>query len=287
MPVQSATYLANKNAHPRDSRIRFEEKGHLYTVDGYDTGDTSVTTIVHKFFGAFDAPAMAAKVAGKDYPEGHKYHGKDAAELIAMWAANGREASELGSNLHQQAELYMDHDGDGGERTVPETPTREFQHFLNFWEDRVEGKMVPYRSEMYIFDEELRICGSMDALFKDARLENTYYIVDWKRVKNLSGYGFGRRARDPISHLPDCNLSQYSLQLNVYRTILEKSYGMVIGGMYLVVLHPDNDDYVVQEVSRMEYEIDLMTGRKKQDRVMPGQDASKLPFLFANLNACL
>ena len=43
-----------------------------------------------------------------------------------------------------------------------------------------------------------------------------------------------------VKHLPDSNFWHYSLQLNIYRGILERKYGKKISGLYLVCLHPNN-----------------------------------------------
>ena len=48
------TYLANKNAHPRDSHILFDEGPHIYTIDG-DSDYLSVTTWNHSHFPHFDS----------------------------------------------------------------------------------------------------------------------------------------------------------------------------------------------------------------------------------------
>ena len=43
------TYLAEKNPHPRDSNITFDEGPHIYTING-DSSFTSVTTWNHSHF---------------------------------------------------------------------------------------------------------------------------------------------------------------------------------------------------------------------------------------------
>lgn len=43
---------------------------------------------------------------------------------------------------------------------------------------------------------------------------------------------------------PDCNFIHYSLQLSIYKYILEKLYGMKITGCYLVILHPSQSDFI-------------------------------------------
>ena len=49
----SIDYLANKNAHERDSHVSFDEGPHIYTVDG-DDSFMSVTTWNHSHFEEFN-----------------------------------------------------------------------------------------------------------------------------------------------------------------------------------------------------------------------------------------
>ena len=68
-----------------------------------------------------------------------------------------------------------------------------------------------------------------------------------------------------ISHLPDTNFWHYALQLNMYKTILERNYGKKISKMCLVSLHPDQKNYKLFDVPELDYEIDeLISVRKKQ-----------------------
>jgi len=61
-----------------------------------------------------------------------------------------------------------------------------------------------------------------------------------------------------MRHLDHCNYSHYSLQLNVYKRILETRYDLFVSEMFLVILHPDNDSYLLEEVFEMKKEIDIL-----------------------------
>jgi hypothetical protein len=67
--------------------------------------------------------------------------------------------------------------------------------------------------------------------------------------------------------MPDTNFWHYSLQLNLYKTILEEKYGKKVTGLYLVCLHPDNVSrtYDRIEVPILENEMrDLLDVRKRE-----------------------
>jgi hypothetical protein len=62
----------------------------------------------------------------------------------------------------------------------------------------------------------------------------------------------------PLSHLPDTNYWHYSLQLNIYRRILQELYGVVVSELALVVLHPNFEHYRVIKLNMMDEEVEAM-----------------------------
>ena len=46
----------------------------------------------------------------------------------------------------------------------------------------------------------------------------------------------------PVDSIPDSQGHQYCLQLNVYRYILQRYYQAKVVAMFVVCLHPDNND---------------------------------------------
>lgn len=257
-------YLAKKNHHPRDDHISFEEGPHIYTVLGERGTYTSVTTWNHTHFPKFDKEAALQKVLNSpkrlNDPE-YKYYQMTEDEIRNMWSSN--DAAEAGTKMHYNIECfynYMEVEDDG---------SPEFEYFLKFEKDH-EEKLTPYRTEWMVYHEDLKLSGSIDMVFqnKNGDLE----IYDWKRSKEIA-YDFdipryAKYALTPcISHFPDKNYWHYSLQLNVYKYILESKYGKKITKMCLVCLHPNNvtKTYEVHEVKHLKKEIDdLMELRRQQ-----------------------
>jgi hypothetical protein len=68
----------------------------------------------------------------------------------------------------------------------------------------------------------------------------------------------------PVSHLPDTNYWHYTIQLNLYRWILEKHYGLKISELALIVLHPTNKNYKIYKLNRLEEEIEeILEARRR------------------------
>lgn len=225
--------LSIENAHSKDAYITFEEGPHIYTVHGKQ-GYTSVTTFIHKQFSNFDADKIIDTMIkkGKLLDCNNKYYGMTREEIKNIWYENGKSASESGTKMHYDIECYYND-------VLTKNESIEYQYFRNFVNDFPILK--PYRTEWMIYDEDAKISGSVDMVFE--KPDGTFEIYDWKRVKEIKyedEWSYKTSKTDCLKHIPDTNFWHYSLQLNTYRYILEKNYGIKITGMFLVCLHPEN-----------------------------------------------
>ena len=247
------TYLAEKNPHPRDKHITFDEGPHIYTIalpngDGtytYDSGFTSVTTWNHSHFKPFDADAIIEKMMNSPKWPDSPYYGMTPKQIKDKWSANGKEASAAGTKMHYDIECYYNE--------CPNTnDSIEYQWFLEFEKQRtMKGgfgeDLVPYRTEMMVYHEELRLSGSIDMIYEAP--DGTLQIYDWKRCKQIKKENkWDNATRECISHLPDCNFWHYALQLNTYKAILEEKYGKRVTDLFLVCLHPNNKNKSFQRI---------------------------------------
>lgn len=268
-------YLSKINAHPRDANIMFEEEGHKYTVLCDPTSKyTSVTTWCHSHFPKFDADkVILGMMRGKNWKEGHKYWGMTKAEIKKQWTNNGSSVSQSGTDLHNQIECFMNnrfpenpelpfsiiHREDPTEvlnhRQLLEEPIAvddrsvvEWTYFLNFVRDH--PNMKPYRTEWTIYNEDLKLSGSIDIVYENE--DGTLSIYDWKRCKQITKVNqYNKFAITPeICDMPDSNFWHYSLQLNTYKAILEAKYNKIVRDMCLVQLHPESDEnnYILYQV---------------------------------------
>lgn len=232
--IGTPSYLASKNAHPRDKDITFEEGPHIYTVCGERGTYTSVTTWNHHHFSKFNADEIIDKMLlnKKNMTDPtYKYYDMTKEQIKKLWDTKRDTASGAGTNMHNDIEHYyngMDVKND----------SLEFEYFKRFVKEL--PKLLPYRTEWMVYYEELKLSGSIDMVFENP--DGTLQIYDWKRCQEIKHEAeFGKFALTPcISHLPDTNFWHYALQLNTYKLILEKKYGKKVTDLYLVCLHPDN-----------------------------------------------
>ena len=246
--------LAKINPHERDAAISFDEGPHIYTING-DSSFTSVTTWNHSHFKEFDADLIIDKMMkSKKWPNS-KYFGKTKEEIKAGWKKNALSASTAGTKLHYDIECFYNQCHNNNDSV-------EYGYFMNFYKQYSDLK--PFRTEWMIWDEALKLAGSIDMVFED--LDGSLLIYDWKRCKEIKKFNNYDSAITPcIEHLPDSNFWHYSLQLNTYKAIIEKNYGRTVSGLYLVCLHPNKDNYRRIKVPDLSEEIsDLFKMREQQ-----------------------
>lgn len=248
--------LANTNHHVRDDQIVFDEAPHIYYVDEKPVG-ISVTSIVHKYFGKFDADLIISRMMrGKNWASS-KYFGMTSDEIKKMWSDAGNDATHHGTIMHKAIEYFYN---DQVVEDEKDTRTPEYTQFEKFHDDH-RYKLKPYRTEWMVFNEEHDIAGSIDMVFENLD-DNTLSIYDWKRSKEIKTTNYSKGV-GVMKSFADCNYVQYSLQLNIYKYILEKKYDKFIRDMFLVVMHPNQTAYMKYEVLDLQQEVhDIFEERK-------------------------
>lgn len=236
--------LKYKNPHPRDPRISFVDSTHTYFIDGSSEGYISSTTLVHSLFPAFDADAIIAKMMKSNKWPSSPYFGKTPDEIKSGWDKNRDLAASAGTAMHENIEMYYNDE-------LHDTSSKEFRMFSNYVRDFKH--LEPFRTEWEIFDEDAKVAGSVDMTYKDPENPGCIIVADWKRSKEIKTFNRWQRGNDPLTrHLQDCNFVHYSLQLALYKNILEKKYGKTVTGTFLVILHPNQNNYIKMDTLDMD-----------------------------------
>ncbi len=209
---------SSKAKHPRGWSIEFFEDTHKYIsdIDGQEVTYVSGTQFIHKFFKPFDADGeIARRCAAKE--------GCTVEEIKAKWAQAGRDASALGTKVHECCE---DIENGKSDRELRNTPS-------NLQEELMMSNAVKMAKKFYngldilgiekiVFSPALRVAGTID-LFARSKKDGSYLIIDWKTNKSIDIEDkWGKFALPPISHLHDTNYVTYSCQLSLYEYILKR-----------------------------------------------------------------
>jgi len=237
--------------HPSGITITFTEEDHKY-VDSRGMPYKSVTTFIHENFPVFDTEGISAKYAAK--------RGLNQEDVKREWKENGERAAAYGTRVHAFAEAKLC----GYEIPQPtdEMDCASFEAVRAYIENDLLKHNTFLESEKIIFSPKLYLSGTIDLLVKDR--SGRLFILDWKTNKELklgNGYQSGLGC---LEHLDDCNFVHYSIQLNLYRRLLEdegyfrsaKDAGMAL----LFVRRSPSFKVEVYPVDRMDDEIDCLLG---------------------------
>jgi len=222
------------NPHERDKRITFDAASHIYHIDGIQC-NTSVTGVVTKFFPKFDIDGTIDKYHKRwQQNNHHKYGGKTKDEIKTIWEQDGEIGGKLGTRLHEAIETFYK----GGTPFIDEVEA-DYGLFEGFLKEHQH--LIPYRIEWRIGTEpDIGIAGTIDMCFTSiGDPPGMVHIYDWKRTKKaVTMVGFqGQTGMDILKHVPDTNYFHYCIQLNIYKYILQRYYGLQVGSMYFVKLH--------------------------------------------------
>lgn len=217
-----------------DPNFVFDEASHTYSYINPVTKKPvqffqSVTGFLSQFKEEFDSKKMAGFVAKK--------RGVTSQEILNEWKEISDTALTLGTNVHKWIEDYYS----GLNPAMPEIPNEldRVTKFLQLYEQRLNA-FAPVHQEFRVFSRKWGIAGTLDILFK---LNENYYVGDWKTNKKFTtdADAEGRRKKLlwPFDDMWDNSLNGYSIQLSLYRLILQEEAGFETNGAFLVWIGPN------------------------------------------------
>ena len=208
-----------------ENNISLNKENHEYKLDT-DPGIlfTSVTTYVEKFFEGFDAQKIATKLVN-NHP---KYSSHTVESLIAEWNAT----ADHGTKVHNEIEEWI--------KEGTEPSEIKAINGKNWLESYKLNSNIDVFSEVIIYSTELSIAGTVDILAKNNDT-GEYELIDWKTSKKIETVSFGNKmgTHEATKHIMDCNFYHYSVQLSLYRYILEECYNIKINNQ--LIAHIRND----------------------------------------------
>jgi hypothetical protein len=239
----------------RDNHIQFFPLEHVYLYNGKEEL-MPVSSVISSFFKPFDSYYWSERKANERHvPQG---------QVLEEWDAKGTCSREGGTFMHLQIENY--YKGLPYQQQFPFkyrgkyvhideviTIEQEYSQFMEFLKNH---RFKPFRTEWSIYDEDLKVAGTIDMIHKHG---NIFDIYDWKLSHNIIGYmgdpitvdKYGHKGLDELNQIDDTQYWHYCIQQNLYRYILEKNYGIKVEKMYLVVFCDDRNEYSKLDVPYM------------------------------------
>jgi hypothetical protein len=240
--------------------VTFFDVPHKYFLDGKEL--ISVTTLIHKYQEDFDEEYWS------DY-KSNQYHITQT-QVKRAWNFINKKGTIKGSAIHDYAEnlfqnkvfeypLHTIMDEFGFDPVWNEYQTTK-KHVEKFYKD-VHGKLIPIRTEFVVYDRESLIGGMLDMLFYNVK-KKEFQIYDWKTNKKFSREEHGRHLLNELCMIEDCDMEVYSLQLELYKYIIEKNTGIKLGKSYLVWFSHNNPTYEVIETKNRRYDIEVIVNNR-------------------------
>lgn len=203
---------------------------------GYRIGDKSLisaTTLVSRLKPDFDKDSISKRVAERD--------GISQEEVLRQWEKKGEQGRDRGTRLHTYIEDLMDGKIDPITRGVNDKlPSMEA--FDKVWEklsSKFKANMI--YQEVVVGDEQYCVAGRVDAVFSlEVKNNRSMHILDWKTGKFRIDNHY-EKLLPPFDDLDNCELNAYSIQLSLYKLIIEKNTDLKLGESYLVHLRDDGE----------------------------------------------
>lgn len=255
----------------RDNHIQFSPQEHVYLYNGKEVF-TPVSNVISCFFKPFDSYYWS------DYKARQRHVSQG--QILEEWDAKGTQSRDVGTFMHLQIENHykgMDYQEkypfkyDGKYIHIDEIVELRCEHsqFMEFLNDH---DFKPFRNEWSIYDESLKIAGTIDMAHKNGV---AYDIYDWKRShrivdfmgKPITTNSYGEKGICGLSDIDDTPYWHYCIQQNLYKYILEKNYGIKVGKMYLVVFCDDMTNYLKLEVPCMDKTLSAIVEKFKDGTV--------------------
>lgn len=233
------------------SQIKFDADKHRYFLG--DKELRSVTNYIKDYQKPFDRDRIAAKTAAKE--------NRSVAEVLAEWAATGEQARTLGTTVHSHIEKTLRGETNGQLTLDPflslNTRLPEIIAFDAFWSQL--APKVSYSKEhieWVIGDTDLRLAGTVDTMLFSLETKK-YHIWDWKTGKfDLDNKW--ENLLTPFDYLSAAKFNIYSLQVSLYRLIIERNTGLDLGDSYIVHLSAANGYQVHRAIDLRERLLDWM-----------------------------
>jgi hypothetical protein len=204
--------------------VKFLPEDHKYvSVDPAENISwMSVTSLISKLKQPFEAEKIAEKSSKN---KRSKWYGMTKDQILSVWKAESERAITVGNWYHNQREedlLGLDSIERHGKVIPIMQPLADTSGIKVAPNQRLTDGMYP---EHFVYMKSLGICGQSDLV---EVIDGAVHITDYKTNKEIRSEsykdweGLSQKMNHPVSHLDDCNLNHYNLQLSIYMYMILK-----------------------------------------------------------------
>lgn len=202
------------------SILKFYPEKHKYVSDD-KTDWLSVTSLISNFKQPFDADAIALKSSRS---KKSKWYGMTPEEIKEAWKAEANRATTLGTWYHncRETDICELNNIERKGVTVPIFKPIEIEGIKHSPNQKLTDGVYP---EHLVYLKSAGICGQSDLV---EVINGEVHITDYKTNKEIkheaytNWEGISQKMAHPVSHLDDCHINHYALQLSMYMFIILK-----------------------------------------------------------------
>ena len=240
-------------------RYKFYEEPHVYTYledDGMESEvGISVTTLIEDYANPFDEDNAAENKSKKIGVSKH--------EILDKWhydrdfaCLKGTHVHAYNENLWRDGSLYKyDKDSVINEfgSDVLKPIWNKLKKICDLFYDKFKDNLIPIGLEQIVGSRDYDIAGSIDFLAYSKKL-NSLIIIDYKTNKSIKSKSFNNiKMLSPLGEIDDCNFYHYSLQLAIYKYILEHETNLkVYPKKWLIWINEENDNFKLYECANLD-----------------------------------
>lgn len=202
------------------NEVEYDDPTHTYHYAGVVY--RSSTTIVSQFHEQFDTQAKSQWMA-------HRW-GQSPEYWRTQWSSINQDSLLRGNDIHDKQEQFLYNRG-----FTRVTGPREYTVFKRDHTKKQKSGIYNISAladgcypELKVWHHGWCIAGRSDKpTFETLHGVRYAHIEDYKTNKELATngyvdkYGNERMMLEPISHLPDCEMTHYTLQLSIYQYLFE------------------------------------------------------------------
>lgn len=234
---------------------KFYEEGHYYIYKDKRV-QISVTQFIKKFHKEFDEDKWSKYIAKKE--------GVSQQEILDRWKLAADLSAITGTLFHNRAEqLILNRVLSNNYDTLSDAVKERLKLLIplqdKFFSD-IEGKLIPLKTEFTVGIED-KIAGNVDLLVWNEK-DQEIQVWDYKTNKEIKLDNKYDKMFYPFHNYDDCNFVHYSIQLNIYKYILETVLGIKIGKCYLAHFNENNPSYNLYKCLDLQKEVEIALKEK-------------------------
>ena len=202
--------------------IVFDEKNHRYTNTQTGENYISVTTLLGKYKPKFNVDEQAARFAAKE--------GLLVEDVKKHWEDLNRISTTRGTAIHAILETFLKTGEESKDHSIL------IDYFKSQLKEHSQYKVI---AEERMYNDVHKVAGTADIIIENKDHFKIWDLKTNKKFRFTNSYKSDTFLLSPVDHLPNCEYSNYCLQLSMYAYMKEQLTGKKCVELKIIYLNSD------------------------------------------------